>query len=143
MQIMHCGVAHMDSIICSSNLIILDEAHNLIDTILSTHTVVVTSASIVQARQALEAYLERFKSRLKGSNAMHLKQFVGVVGALEQFCGEWIQSDAKEEIKTASDFVRSLKGSSDQVNFLQLGQYLKESKMAFKASTVRASCSGR
>jgi hypothetical protein len=115
-----------------SNLIILDEAHNLINTILSTHTVVVTSISIAQARQALKAYLDRFKSRLKGSSAMYLKQFVGVVDALDHFCGEWAKSDAKEEITTASEVVRSLRGSLDQVNFLKLDRYLKEGKIAFK-----------
>jgi chromosome transmission fidelity protein 1 len=112
--------------------VILDEAHNLINTILSTYTVVITSASVMQTRQALRTYLDRFKSRLKGSNAMYLKQFSGVVEALEGFCGEWAKGGAKEEIKTASEVVRGLKGSLDQVNFLSLDRYLKESKMAYK-----------
>lgn len=111
------------------NVVIIDEAHNLIDTILSTHTVAITLQQVIQANSQINTYIERFSMKLRGSNEMHLKQMRLALAGLEKVCSKWAETTAgkssagpsprtsvKEEIMTASSFVNSIGGSLDQIN---------------------------
>lgn len=112
------------------SIIIIDEAHNLIDTILSTHTVSVTSVQISQAGAQIDAYLSRFRDRLKGSNEMHLREVRATLTGLERFCARWVENAGsetgnnskgkaptqREEIITAGRVVEQMGGNLDQIN---------------------------
>ena len=101
-----------------SNVVIVDEAHNLIDTILSIHSVEVTASQLDFARGALLAYLKRFKNRLKGSNATYLKQLVGFMTALDNFCKTWLSESRKDAMLLAQEIVTQC--GADQINLRAL-----------------------
>jgi hypothetical protein len=63
-------------------------------------------------------YLKRFKSRLKGTNAVYLKQLVGLLSALAGFCGEWLEKKLPDRMLTAAEVVK--KCSADQLNLRDL-----------------------
>lgn len=48
---------------------VIDEAHNLIDNLLGIYTIAVSSGALIKARGALNTYLAKFQSRLKGTNS--------------------------------------------------------------------------
>lgn len=65
-------------------------------------------------------YLKRFKSRLKGTNAVYLKQLVAVMSTLAQFCGQWIEKKLPDRMLTTAELVQQC--GADQVNLRDLDQ---------------------
>jgi Rad3-related DNA helicase len=53
------------------SVVIIDEAHNIIDAINSTHAALVTHQQLVIAAATVKEYLTKYKSRMKGSNVAH------------------------------------------------------------------------
>ncbi|KAJ2842582.1 ATP-dependent DNA helicase chl1, partial [Coemansia brasiliensis] len=50
------------------NVVIVDEAHNLVDTILATHSVTLSQHTIALLLDLLQRYFKRYWQRLRGSN---------------------------------------------------------------------------
>ncbi|KAE8229727.1 hypothetical protein CF326_g5297 [Tilletia indica] len=118
-------------------VIIIDEAHNLIDTVLSSHSVGLSLINLKAAKQGLDVYLGRFASRLKGANESAVRKVRAVVGALEEWCVKEVEKASKAEGKkewvvTSNEFVGLVGGTFDQVNFLTLQTYLQESQLLRK-----------
>ncbi|RYG51933.1 hypothetical protein EON66_10265, partial [archaeon] len=69
------------------SLLIVDEAHNLVDAINSTASTSVTAAQLDATARAVDAYLQRYASRLSATNSVMLSQLLavlrGLAGALE------------------------------------------------------------
>ncbi|KAL1919516.1 uncharacterized protein VTP21DRAFT_2209 [Calcarisporiella thermophila] len=120
----------------SNHIVIIDEAHNLIDTICSVHSVQLDRRDITLARKQLECYLERYQRRLKGSNVVYIRQILILLRALEnhRVKGEDRENKQKEEgaMREANGFVHEL--GIDHMNLYKIERYLRESKVAWKLS---------
>ncbi|GAA5916746.1 DNA helicase [Sporobolomyces salmoneus] len=118
------------------HVVVIDEAHNLIDSILSLHSVSITLTQIGQIRQALLTYIQKFKSRVTGLNATYLKQLALLLKGLNEFAEEWKKGEKKEEMMQVSKLLgggtSSGKGALDQINLRKLDEYLQRSKIARK-----------
>ena len=66
-------------------MVIVDEAHNLIDTITSVHSVEVTLAQLRCSQTQLTHYLSKFKKRLKPQNLLAVKQILFILKSLVKF----------------------------------------------------------
>lgn len=64
------------------HVVIIDEAHNLMDAIAGIHGVQVSLKQLKKARILLGIYLQRFRNRLKGKNRVYIAQVVRVVDSL-------------------------------------------------------------
>lgn len=117
-------------------VILIDEAHNLIDTILSTHSVSIDSKQVAQASKQIDTYLDRFALRLKGSNEQNLRKVRKVLSSLSTFFSKHAARGKgdNEVVMSASDLVRSMTGSLDQINLVTLETWLKETQIARKIS---------
>ncbi len=82
------------SINLKNQIVIIDEAHNLIDTISSIHSVEITDAHVTQALSQLNNYLNRYKSRFSAKNMLYLKQLVNILTGLNK-----IFSPKNEDVK--------------------------------------------
>lgn len=133
------------------SIVIVDEAHNLIDTILSVHTLSITSRQIIQARGQIQEYLRRFGGRLKGVNEVNLKLLEQILEGMERFASTWagkktagVRPDLAgkgkareiEEILTASQLVKEMGGTLDQINVR--GSFKSRLKLS---SPIRLPCS--
>ncbi|PWN50221.1 DNA repair helicase [Violaceomyces palustris] len=118
------------------SIIIIDEAHNLIDTILSVQSVSIDSDMIRQAELQIDIYLERFSTRLRGINESNLRLLSAVLKGLARFCDSWAKGrkEGEEDIMTASKMVAEMGGNLDQVNLIKLERWLKETQIARKVS---------
>ncbi|KLO06962.1 DNA repair helicase [Schizopora paradoxa] len=141
-------------------IVVVDEAHNLPETLLSLHTVELTVASIKASTRAAEGYLSRFKTRLGATHALHLKRFVRFLREVEGFVkGRECDSNqrpsgsnvkGKETAKTnaqpesnvmmAPAFLEEVGRAVDGINFLELRNYLQSSKAAQKISAYAKRC---
>lgn len=133
----------------SSNVVVVDEAHNLIESILSLHTITISSSILHSLRSALVTYYAKFKTRFKGSNAAYLKQLLLVLKGLLEFADRWgkeggeIKGKSKEAMMGVNEVVQSLKGGAlDQVNLLKLDLYLKNSQISKKVRVYQESGAG-
>lgn len=64
------------------HVVIIDEAHNLMDAISGIHGVEVNLRQLKRARTQLGVYLQKFRNRLKGKNRVYVAQVVRVIDSL-------------------------------------------------------------
>lgn len=64
------------------NIVIVDEAHNIMDAVASVHAAEIRLSELKKARGALGVYFKRFGKRLKGENRVMVAQVVKVIDGL-------------------------------------------------------------
>lgn len=62
-----------------NNVIVIDEAHNLIDTVNAVHSCRIDRACVSKARAHLAAYLKRYSSRLNPSNLLYIRHLTAAL----------------------------------------------------------------
>ncbi|KAI7865468.1 helicase C-terminal domain-containing protein [Spinellus fusiger] len=128
-HILHASTRESLGISLKGNIVIVDEAHNLIETISSIHTV---SLTLYQSRTALSQlgmYMARYKERLLGKNIGYIKQIAVIIKALIQILNHSAK-EKKDQILGVNEFLHML--SIDHFNMFKLEKYLKESDLARK-----------
>ncbi|KAK8178297.1 helicase C-terminal domain-containing protein [Phyllosticta citribraziliensis] len=103
------------------HVVIIDEAHNLMDSIAGIYSVSVSLAQLQRSRAQLTTYLQKFRNRLKGKNRVYVAQTVRLLDSLAK--------DAEGVVKVGD--LMAGKGV-DQINLYKLLRYLQESKLARK-----------
>ncbi|WFD19601.1 RNA helicase [Malassezia caprae] len=98
------------------SIVLIDEAHNLIDTILSTYTAELTQAQVEAALSQVDGYLQRFATRLKGSNEEHMRTVQVLLRALQSFCEQVGTAAEPLPSLTTSQLMARLGGTADQIN---------------------------
>jgi hypothetical protein len=125
-------------------IVVIDEAHNLIDTLLGIHSTTLTSSQLSNAASQLQQYLQRFRNRLKPVHALWVRQTLSVLQGLVKVCERYVSEQthgtskdkgkSKVEMLDTNQLMGRLGGGSDQVNLMEMVTYLKESKLARKVS---------
>lgn len=113
------------------HVVIIDEAHNLMDTISNIHSVSVTLSQLQRARSQLGVYLQKFRNRLKGKNRVYITQLVRLVDSLSGYMQTKAAGveDVEDEVSVGD--LMTGKGV-DTINMYKLMHYLQESKLARK-----------
>ncbi|KAL5361862.1 helicase C-terminal domain-containing protein [Aspergillus floccosus] len=113
------------------HVVIIDEAHNLMDAISNIHSVTVTLSQLDTSIFQLTTYARKFKNRLKGKNRNYVAQVIRLVSSIASHLRTIMETkQAPEGPVEASDLMAG-KGV-DQINPYKLCQYLQESKLARK-----------
>ncbi|CAE6485498.1 unnamed protein product [Rhizoctonia solani] len=136
----------------TDHVVIVDEAHNLIDTILAVHTLPVSSTILRVSKTQVDLYRSKFRNRLKTKHVVHLTRLSVLLTALQKFTEAWANGneDANENAKSDSssgkkrppqeelfgvaEFIRMLGAHAENINPLEIEKYLRESKIARKIS---------
>ncbi|KAI0657701.1 DNA repair helicase [Cubamyces menziesii] len=128
----------------AGQVIIIDEAHNLISTLLSLSTTRLPLRTLSNARHQLSIYLSRFRNRLSTMHALHLKRLMNLLDALNQYAEEWRDAHSKHEsgkprppdveVMTSAELLQRLGRKTEGINLLEVEKYLRESKIARKIS---------
>ncbi|KAL1677806.1 helicase C-terminal domain-containing protein [Schizophyllum commune] len=133
-------------------IVVIDEAHNVIPTLLSLST---TSLPLSQIRLSLAqvtTYLAKFKTRLKHVHVLSLRRLTVFLESLVACVERWGGGEARPipsqptgkpthlalpprtEIMTPNDFVSRLGKKVEGINLLEVERYLKASRIARKIS---------
>ncbi|PIL32767.1 hypothetical protein GSI_04884 [Ganoderma sinense ZZ0214-1] len=128
----------------TGQVVVIDEAHNLISTLLSLSTTRLPLRTLAAARHQLAIYLARFRTRLSTTHALHLRRLANVLDALAKFAEEWREAQARPNPgaeKRQGQGQGQGKGAGVEVgeegggvNLLEIEKYLRESKIARKIS---------
>lgn len=121
-------------------VVIIDEAHNLIDAVEGIFSAQITEAQLTRARECLMVYLQKFRNRFKGGNRVYLTQVVRVVDSL------LLSTTKFKGVKESGGIVEPgelLSGKAvDQINVAKLVRYINDSKLARKVEGYVAHLKG-
>ena len=110
---------------------IVDEAHNLIETMKELHSASVSLAQLKRARHQVSFYLHKFQKMFKGKNRMYLAQLLRLLDSLRSYLESKKQcSNGDEGVVQDGDMLASK--NADQIKIDKLLDYMKETKLAFK-----------
>ncbi|PVH87825.1 DNA repair helicase [Cadophora sp. DSE1049] len=115
------------------HVVIIDEAHNLMDAISGIHGVEVSLRQLKRARAQLGVYLQKFRNRLKGKNRVYVAQVMRLIDSLAGYLESRLALPKQDGIVSDKDLL-SGKGV-DQINLFKLIKYLQESKLARKVES--------
>ncbi|KAJ7366620.1 helicase C-terminal domain-containing protein [Mycena albidolilacea] len=123
----------------TDQIVIIDEAHNLIPTLLSLSTARLPFSTLSTSFQQVCIYVSKFRTRLSAQNMLNLRRLVMFLDALQKYAVEWKEKNTKSngskaEVMTAAELVDRLGRKASGVNLLEIEGYLKRSKIARKIS---------
>ncbi|KAF2402582.1 DNA repair helicase [Trichodelitschia bisporula] len=115
-----------------NHIIIIDEAHNLMDAIVGIHSVSVSLQQLTRGRMQLMVYAAKFRNRLKGKNRVYVTQAIRLIDSLLKYLQKEAARD-KPEPESIVNVADLMAGNGvDQINLYKLARYLQESKLARK-----------
>lgn len=111
----------------SENIVIFDEAHNIIDFIKQIKSVVIKSPSLFFEKivDCIKKYLEKYGKRIRGSNVSSLSQLKIFFALLDEF-----SKKRKWGTFSVNDF--SYSAQIDSFNFSKLLNHIEETKLMTK-----------
>ncbi|KAF7422865.1 ATP-dependent DNA helicase chl1 [Pleurotus ostreatus] len=141
--LLHKGAREALGIDLRDQVVVIDEAHNLISTLLSITSARLTSRALGVAFAQVCHYVAKFRTRLLAFHMLHLKRLVTFMKALKEYLVEWAKSPAsasqahaktKTEALTPARLLERVGKNVAGFNFLEIESYLRKSKVAKKIS---------
>ena len=114
------------------SIVVIDEAHNLMDTITSMHSVCITIGEMNSIIKALKFYLGRFLKKLNSGNRIHLMKLIKLCQLVISFIQKLEKCNnikVGNEINTSDIYQNS---TGDMLNIHILEAFLAKSKIAYK-----------
>uniref|UniRef100_A0A2N9EY99 Helicase ATP-binding domain-containing protein n=1 Tax=Fagus sylvatica TaxID=28930 RepID=A0A2N9EY99_FAGSY len=127
-----------------NNIVIIDEAHNLADSLISMYDSKLTLSQLENVHSHIERYFERFRNLLGPGNRRYIQTLMVLTRAFLQILREDASVDLPHTEKASgansafyasmaiNDFLFSL--NIDNINLVKLLQYIKESNIIHKVS---------
>jgi len=112
------------------NIVIFDEAHNLIEAVNSVHGSLVTFSNLVRVHSELLEYRKRYKARLGPKNRIGLNNLVVFVNGLFTFLNQLPRNSS--DVNTLSSSRLVIQAKIDHINIYELIAYIEESKLTKK-----------
>jgi chromosome transmission fidelity protein 1 len=113
------------------HIVVIDEAHNLMDAICGIYSCSITLFQLQLGRDQLMIYLQKFRNKLKGKNRVYVAQAVRLLDALLFFLQEKNKARSFNDGEVSASDLLAFKGV-DQINLYKLSAYIQESRLARK-----------
>ncbi|KAG0091144.1 DEAD H (Asp-Glu-Ala-Asp His) box helicase 11 [Podila epicladia] len=88
--LLHASTRESLKLVIKDNILLLDEAHNLINSLLQMHSVVLPLDHVVLAQDQLKVYLSRFELQLSSINEGYIRVLLRILRALEDYVTKWM-----------------------------------------------------
>ncbi|KAF8946397.1 DEAD H (Asp-Glu-Ala-Asp His) box helicase 11 [Haplosporangium gracile] len=126
--LLHSSTRESLKLVIKNNILLLDEAHNLINSLLQMHSVMITLPQVVLAQDQLRMYLARYESRLSSTNEGYIRVLMRILKCLEAFVEAWRAGPSSGgATTTTSNGVRRPFKPADQV--MKVNEFLHAAKM--------------
>lgn len=118
-----------------NSVILIDEAHNLYDTISSLHSVSISNSEISMMIKSLSFYLNKFIKRLNIGNRVNIMKLIKLCHVLEDF---FLKTSRNPKVKpgdkiSLEDLFRDT--AADLINIFKVEKFLNKSKVAYKVES--------
>uniref|UniRef100_A0A4W6DAJ5 DEAD/H (Asp-Glu-Ala-Asp/His) box helicase 11 n=1 Tax=Lates calcarifer TaxID=8187 RepID=A0A4W6DAJ5_LATCA len=128
-MVLHEATRKATGVQLKGQVLIIDEAHNLSDTLSCIHSAELTGTQLCRAHSQLSQYADRYKSRLKAKNLMYIKQILFVIEGLVRVLGG--ENSCFIHMLTINNFL--FKAQIDNINlFKVLQKYFEKSMISRK-----------
>ncbi|KFH65683.1 hypothetical protein MVEG_09156 [Podila verticillata NRRL 6337] len=87
--LLHTSTRESLKLVVKDNILLLDEAHNLINSLLQMHSVILPLDHLILAQDQLKVYLSRFELQLSSINEGYIRVLLRILKALEDFVTRW------------------------------------------------------
>ncbi|KAG1684732.1 ATP-dependent DNA helicase DDX11 [Nymphon striatum] len=119
------------------NIIIIDEAHNLLDTINSIHSCEISGEQLCRAHSQLQQYLNKFLKRLKAKNVLYIRQLLFILSQLIQCLGGNPNDPPSAKLTNQGHLLLTINSflidnKIDNLNLYKILNYCKKSKISQK-----------
>jgi chromosome transmission fidelity protein 1 len=115
----------------------LTSLQDLISSLLALSTVTLPLGTLNVCLEQLTAYISRFKNRLASKHVLHLKRLYRLLHTLKGLLSNW-QGQNSNEVMTVDGLLSKLGGKLEEINFLEIQNYLRKSK-AWRNPLIRPS----
>ncbi|KAK0736697.1 helicase C-terminal domain-containing protein [Apiosordaria backusii] len=115
------------------NVVIIDEAHNIMDAVANVYAADIRLSELRKGRQMLGVYVKRFGKKLKGENRVMVAQIGKVIESLKDWLEGQLQVKGDQGIADPNSLLKSR--GADQINLYTLMKYIQESKLAYKVES--------
>ncbi|KAL3698819.1 hypothetical protein R1sor_012895 [Riccia sorocarpa] len=135
-SVLHAGTREALGISLKNCVVVIDEAHNLVDTVSDVHSCKVTADQMKQVHSQLTEYLDKFRRRLAASNRRYIEMLLVLVGSFLRLLSVTKPENevsSGPRMMTINDFLFSL--NIDNLNLFKIGRYMKESNIVHKVSS--------
>ncbi|KAG0371448.1 DEAD H (Asp-Glu-Ala-Asp His) box helicase 11 [Mortierella sp. AD032] len=159
--LLHASTRESLKLVIKDNILLLDEAHNLINSLLQMHSIGITLPQVVLAQDQLRVYLARYESRLSSTNEGYIRVLMRILKCLENFIESWkagpsitslntaesTSSGARRPFKPAdrvmkvNEFLHA--ANMDHINLFKAHAYLETSGVARKLQGLHESLQRR
>ncbi|KAJ2345210.1 ATP-dependent DNA helicase chl1 [Coemansia sp. RSA 2671] len=112
----------------AGNVVVIDEAHNLVDTILAIHSISLDLRTVKALQEMVQMYFTKYWRRLKGSNVTYIRQTTALLKALSKFMQTI--ADGTTRVVSVNEFLTM--AHADHINVYKIDRYLRESKLGRK-----------
>uniref|UniRef100_A0A3Q2NUU3 DEAD/H (Asp-Glu-Ala-Asp/His) box helicase 11 n=1 Tax=Fundulus heteroclitus TaxID=8078 RepID=A0A3Q2NUU3_FUNHE len=136
-MVLHEGTRRAAGIQLKGQVLIIDEAHNLSDTLSCIYSAELNGAQLCRAQSQLTQYADRYRSRLKAKNLMYIKQILFVIEGLIRVLGGKVGQNPQSqttpsgtEMYTINNFL--FKAQIDNINLFKLQRYFEKSLISRK-----------
>ncbi|EGW33539.1 ATP-dependent RNA helicase CHL1 [Spathaspora passalidarum NRRL Y-27907] len=112
------------------SIVIIDEAHNIMDVITSLYSVSITADNLDRVIKSLKFYLGKFIKKLNSGNRINLQKLIKICQSLRNFINDKSgKVKPGDEINVDDIFQDS---TADLVNIHKLEKFLSKTKIAYK-----------
>ncbi|CAG9532995.1 unnamed protein product [Cercopithifilaria johnstoni] len=115
----------------SGNVIVIDEAHNLLETITNSHFVTLHAKELRSVLSILDSYLNRFQSRLKPVHKKYLRQLSTLVNLLLVYVNH-ASEKRKNYVETMTTFASKAYLAQYKLDILL--EYIEQTHLVMKLS---------
>ena len=138
--LLHAGTRKALGLNLKNSIVIIDEAHNLLDTITNIHSVSLSGAQLGGALSQLQQYKQKYSSRLKAKNLLYIKQILFILSSFVKLLGgvpgksprEVVKPEAREETKLIDISVFLSESQIYNLDLLKLIKYCNVSQICYK-----------
>ncbi|XP_061201771.1 ATP-dependent DNA helicase DDX11 isoform X1 [Neopsephotus bourkii] len=137
-MLLHEPTRNAAGIKLKDQVVIIDEAHNLIDTITCIHSVEVSGSQLCCAHSQLLQYMERYGKRLNAKNLMYIKQILNLLKRFVAVLGGNVnQNPSFQAVSQTGTVLNSIntflfQSRIDNINLFKVQRYCEKSLISRK-----------
>nr|XP_003700633.1 PREDICTED: probable ATP-dependent RNA helicase DDX11 [Megachile rotundata] len=137
-SVLHKNTRISSGINLKGNILIIDEAHNLLEAIERMHSVMITGRNLLHCHSQLSQYLKRFQTLFSAKNLLYLNQLSFCLKKLLTIFGATTKSTPDDSIsaETISKSYKieefEIKTEIDTINIFELLKFIKHSRLSHK-----------
>lgn len=115
-------------------VVIIDEAHNLVETISSTYSSSLSLSQLQMVQKGLRGYLSKYQRRLSPKNATNVRLLLVLLNCMVESLEGWRDEEEKDsngsKVINTNGFLNRC--GIESINLMHMCTFLHESKLARK-----------